>query len=125
LFLFLSFCYGAFTADPGRDDQKYILFIGNSGVGKSTIINSLLGKRVTPTGINPDGLTKYAQTYECDGIVYIDTPAIIDGTDGKRAAKEIAKTLMMNGRYSLFFIVRRKTKFKVTCCEKTILDLSL
>ncbi len=41
-----------------------VLVIGNSGVGKSTLINSVLGKEVAPTGWGTHGTTKELEIYK-------------------------------------------------------------
>ena len=55
-----------------------VLVVGNSGVGKSTLINAVLGddaKEVAPTGIGISGTTKDLKIYEDDSIPFrlIDT----------------------------------------------------
>lgn len=55
-----------------------VLVIGNSGVGKSTLINAVLGddaKEVAPTGIGISGTTKNLRIYENDSLPFrlIDT----------------------------------------------------
>ncbi len=51
-----------------------VLFLGNSGVGKTTLINSILGTDAA-TGIGVSGTTKETKTYENDDIPFriIDT----------------------------------------------------
>lgn len=41
-----------------------MLVIGNSGVGKSTLINAVLGKEVAETGWGTAGTTKELKKYE-------------------------------------------------------------
>lgn len=41
-----------------------ILVLGNSGVGKSTLINAVLGEEIAATGIGTEGTTKELAIYE-------------------------------------------------------------
>ena len=52
-----------------------VLIIGNSGVGKSTLINAVLGKDVAKTSWGTSGTTKRLEIYESDDIPFriIDT----------------------------------------------------
>ncbi|MGN1343692.1 MAG: GTPase, partial [Traorella sp.] len=43
-----------------------VLVIGNSGVGKSTLINAVLGEEVAPTGWGTSGLTGKLEIYESE-----------------------------------------------------------
>lgn len=63
--------------------DKVTLFSGNSGVGKSTLINTLLGREIAKTGeissYHDKGMhtTTFSEMYEIDGGGYIiDTPGI-------------------------------------------------
>ncbi len=86
--------------------SEFILLIGNPGVGKSTLINSLIGQRVTESGISPGmGLTQYSQAFPYRGRLYIDTPGLADKQIGTLAAQEIEKALKMDGDYRIFFII--------------------
>jgi ribosome biogenesis GTPase A len=41
-------------------EREILLFIGNPGVGKSTLINSLISKQVAKSGVSAgSGLTQY------------------------------------------------------------------
>jgi len=52
-----------------------VLVVGNSGVGKSTLINAVLGAEIAETGHSPEGTTKTLKAYESDIIPFrmIDT----------------------------------------------------
>lgn len=56
-------------------DRGNVLVIGNSGVGKSTLINAVLGEDVAVTGYGAEGTTKELKIYESDSIPFrlIDT----------------------------------------------------
>lgn len=45
-----------------------VLVLGNSGVGKSTLINAVLGERMTKTGYGTVGTTKHLEVFENDVI---------------------------------------------------------
>ncbi len=52
-----------------------ILVVGNSGVGKSTLINAVLGEEAAQTGFGIEGTTKRLEIYESDMVPFrvIDT----------------------------------------------------
>lgn len=56
-------------------EKGNVLVIGNSGVGKSTLINAVLGEDVAVTGYGPTGTTKELTIYESNDIPFrvIDT----------------------------------------------------
>lgn len=55
--------------------QGNVLVIGNSGVGKSTLINAVLGRGVAATGWGTSGTTTKLEIYESDAVPFriIDT----------------------------------------------------
>lgn len=86
-------------------NNEKILFIGNPGVGKSTLINGLVGQKVATAGVKiGSGLTEFFHEYESGGISYLDTPGLEDIEMRKQAAREIEKALKQNGTYRIFFV---------------------
>ena len=86
--------------------QQYRLFIGNPGVGKSTLINCLTQKNLFKSGISIGaGLTTQLQQEKHDGVVYMDTPGLSDVELRKAAAEAITEALKQNGMYQIFFVV--------------------
>lgn len=61
--------------DAGHMEIGNVLVIGNSGVGKSTLINSVLGIEKAKTGYGTSGTTKELEIYESDAVPFrvIDT----------------------------------------------------
>lgn len=56
-------------------ERGNVLVIGNSGVGKSTLINAVLGTEAAETGYGTEGITSKLEIYESDAIPFrvIDT----------------------------------------------------
>jgi GTP-binding protein EngB required for normal cell division len=82
--------------------------IGNPGVGKSTLLNALVGAPVFKSGIScGTGMTQVLQIYQATwGAWYGDTPGLADTEMRQKAANEICKALKTKkGRYQLIFVV--------------------
>lgn len=80
-----------------------VLVIGNSGVGKSTLINAVLGEEKTKTGWGTKGTTDNLEIYESDEIPFriIDSvgfePSFIKKTQAVNAVKKWSKNSMKEG----------------------------
>lgn len=81
-----------------------VLVIGNSGVGKSTLINAVLGKEVAPTGWGSTGTTDKLDIYETDQVPFriIDSvgfePSFIKKTQAVNAVKKWSKDSAKEGK---------------------------
>ena len=85
--------------------QQYRLFIGNPGVGKSTLVNCLAQKVLFKNGISiGSGMTYQMEKEEHDGIVYMDTPGLADIKLRKLPQKQSQRLLskMVCIKYSLW-----------------------
>lgn len=69
-------------------DKGNVLVIGNSGVGKSTLINTVVGKEVAPTSFGAAGTTKELEIYESSEVPFrvIDTVGFEPGFIKKNKA---------------------------------------
>ena len=79
-----------------------ILFLGNPGKGKSTLLNGLMGKVGFKSGVAMfGGLTYELSKTEVDGVVYMDTPGLADADQAMRekAAKAVTLALKQSGTY--------------------------
>lgn len=86
-----------------------IVFIGNPGVGKSTLLNMLAGKVAFKSGVSDNGLgvTSVLQTYtNSDGVTFIDTPGLADVERRAMAALEIERALKLDpkARFRIVFV---------------------
>ncbi len=109
-----------------------VLVVGNSGVGKSTLINTVLGKEVAETGWGTEGTTNGLTIYESEKIPFriIDTigfePSLIKQIKAVNAirkwSKDSAKKGFEDTQINLIWICIDGTASKLF--HKTINDLS-
>lgn len=88
-----------------------LVFVGNPGVGKSTLLNGLCGKPAFESGVTsgePSLTTESKSETDNDGNVFIDTPGMSDNRTPDKAAKEITMAIRDNasfGNLKLFFVL--------------------
>ncbi len=81
-----------------------VLVIGNSGVGKSTLINAVLGDERAVTGYGTAGTTKELSIYECESVPFrvIDTvgfePSFIKETMAINSVKKWSRESAKKGK---------------------------
>lgn len=85
-------------------EKGNVLVIGNSGVGKSTLINAVLGKKAAKTGYGIKGITKDLELYEDESIPFrvIDTigfePTLLKEQLAINAVKTWSKNCAKKGK---------------------------
>lgn len=85
-------------------ERGNVLVIGNSGVGKSTLINAVLGENCAVTGYGTAGITKRLSIYESQKIPFriIDTvgfePSLIKEFEAVNAVKRWSKNSAKEGK---------------------------
>jgi len=81
--------------------------IGNPGVGKSVILNGLVGSVVFASGLSYGrGLTSCLQKHTVrGGNTYCDTPGLSDTMMRERAAEEIGRALRQGGVFKIIFVM--------------------
>lgn len=86
--------------------KKAIIFIGTPGVGKSTLLNTCIGKPVFPSGVSfIAGMTRKSAFYSEDGITYIDTPGLDNDNERKAVAiREIEEALNRHRVVTVVFV---------------------
>ncbi|CAE7942319.1 unnamed protein product [Symbiodinium necroappetens] len=104
---------------------EYFLFVGNPGVGKSTILNGLISELRFKSGFSPgQGMTSVLQCEEKGGKFYMDTPGLADVEKRRIAAKEIEKALKQDGDYRIFFVLTLESG-RVRPQDKATMELVL
>src|SRR5580704_10341351 len=98
IFLSLFLAGYLFAMEESSSEPDILMFIGNPGVGKSSIINALKGEQVAASRVTlGHGLTQFFMPYEYfyqqQRFFLYDTPGLADITLRQRAAEEIEKAL--------------------------------
>ena len=77
-----------------KKQKLNLMFVGATGVGKSSTINAIFNMEIAKVGYNADPETATIQKYEIDNMVLWDTPGLGDEPEkDKRYAAEIANVL--------------------------------
>jgi len=72
--------------------SQHVLFIGNPGTGKSTLVNGIVGRVVFKSGVSfGSGMTAHMQSVTHEGVIYSETPGLDDVEAREAAGREIAK----------------------------------
>lgn len=113
-------------------ERGNVLVIGNSGVGKSTLINAVLGNEKAKTGYGSSGITKKLEIYESEEVPFriIDTvgfePSFMKQQKAINAVKKWSKNSIKEGEENtkinlIWFCIEGTTR---KLFPKTIKDLS-
>lgn len=77
-----------------KDQKLNILFVGATGVGKSSTINSIFNTEIAKVGYSTDPETMNIQKYEMGNLILWDSPGLGDNPEkDKRYANEIINAL--------------------------------
>jgi GTP-binding protein EngB required for normal cell division len=96
------------VVDSGRKNStinEVIVFLGNPGTGKSSLLNSIFQKPIFRSGTNAGtGLTRRIECQSYEDKLYVDTPGLDDIDLKYQAASEIEKALKHSNNYKIVFV---------------------
>jgi len=102
----------------------YVALVGRANVGKSTLVNRLLGQKVCITSRKPQ-TTRYPllgmDTTEFDQVIYVDTPGIAPGE--KRMMNQYMNRAAINSLHDVDVIVMMLDKCRWVEVDEVILTL--
>jgi Predicted GTPase len=88
-----------------KEQRSNIMFVGATGVGKSSTINAIFNTKIARVGYSVDPETDTVKKYEIDNMVLWDTPGLGDDpAKDKRYAAMIADALKARGTDGQFLI---------------------
>ena len=83
-----------------------ILLIGNPGIGKSAILNGMIGYKCFESGVSfGSGMTYELDIAKIGKYIFMDTPGLADTNLREKAAKAITEALKQCGRYKIIFVI--------------------
>ena len=87
----------------------HVVVSGNPGVGKSTILNSILGRYHFTAGVSGDGAGVTSQVtkvrYDYDGIYLVDTPGVSEVARSSDNMKTLINAISAQVKAKVMFIM--------------------
>ena len=102
-----------------NSDKVKIFITGKTGVGKSTLVNGLVGKKVAKEGETLDRETSVVTDYSCNhrfvDVTVWDSPGLQDGTNQEGQYLEDMKAKCSDMDLSIYCVSLKETRFFEGC----------